>query len=209
MGVQLHKTSHLVWFLVILPALSAFLAWCLSRLVGSLVPSSFAFLIDSVGVLGAFGLLYKVFDLWAWRLPAFRDVHVVEVPIVAGRWVGHLKSSRDGHSVSYDAALEITQSFSRVKVAMYFATSRSSSLVAGFVEEPDGTPALHYEYQNVPDVDAAATMHIHYGTGKLHSVPGQPRLEGAYYNWGRDDRGNVGTMQFQFEGSALSQRLKK
>jgi hypothetical protein len=209
MGVQLHKTSHLILFLVILPALSALLAWGVSRLIAAAVPAHLIFLVDSVGALGAFGLLYKAFDLWAWRWRLFRLTGVVEVPVVAGRWVGQLKSSSDGHSTTYDAALEIKQSFNRVTVAMYFANSRSASVVAGFAEEPDGTLALHYEYQNVPDVDAAATMHIHYGTAKLHCVPGETRLSGSYYNWGRDERGHVGTMALAFESETLVHRLKK
>ena len=208
MGVQLHKASHLVWFVIILPGLSVLLAWCGSQIVSDVVPTDLLFLVDSVGILGAFGLLYKGFDLWAWRWPMFRLVRIVEAPTVEVRWIGKLKSSRDGHTTDHDAALEIKQSFSRVKVAMYFATSCSSSLVAGFVEEPNGTLALHYEYQNVPAIDATATMHIHHGTAKLHCVPGQPRLEGEYYNWGRDDRGNVGKMDFQFEGKAVLHRLK-
>ena len=209
MGVQLHKTSHLVLFLVILPVLSALLAWGVGQLIAEVVPSKLTFLVDSVGILGAFGLLYKAFDLWAWRWRVFRLARVVEVPIVAGRWVGQLTSSQDGHSTTYDAALEIKQSFNRVAVAMYFASSRSASVVAGFAEEPDGTLALHYEYQNVPDVDAAATMHIHYGTAKVHCVPGETRLSGSYYNWGRDERGHVGTMRLDFESSTLVHRLKK
>jgi hypothetical protein len=209
MGVQLQKTSHLILFLVILPVLSALLAWSVARSIAALVPSNLTFAVDSVGVLGAFGLLYKAFDLWSWRWPIFRLTRVVGVPIVAGRWVGQLKSSRDGHATTYDAALEIRQSFSHVTVAMYFANSRSASVVAGFAEEPDGTVALHYEYQNVPEVDAAVTMHIHYGTAKLRCVPSKFRLGGSYYNWGRDERGHVGTMQFEFESARLIHRLKE
>jgi hypothetical protein len=209
MGIQLHRASHFILFILVLPLLSLAAAWVCSRGVAMVVPPGWAFAVDSLGTIGAYGLLFKAFDLWLWRWPAFRSLGIVRPPLMAGRWVGSLRSSHDNHEIRHEAVVEVRQSFTSVRVAMYFAGSRSASLIAGFAQEADGGVALHYEYQNVPSVDASRTMHIHYGTATLQCVPGRPRMEGHYYNWGRDERGHYGVMEFSFESARLLGRFSQ
>lgn len=207
MGIDLNKLAHVVLFLVVLPACAILLAWALNASVQSVVPAHWLFLYDTIGVLGAYGVLYKAFDERLWRWQGFRRLSVVDVPDLNGRWIGGVKSSHDGDGAEVKAALEIRQSFTKISVAMYFPKSRSSSIVAGFSRELDGPTALHYEYQNTPVADATDTMHIHQGTASLRFIKASRHLDGSYYNWGRDDRGHVGTMTFRWECKELLEQL--
>lgn len=207
MGIDLRRTSHVVWFILILPSLSVLLAWVSFHVVAHVTWSG-AFIIDGVGVLGAYSLLYQAFDHYAWRWRLFRTLGVVEAPLMAGRWRGDLATSREGTG-PISAVVEIEQAFSHVKVCMYFPQSRSFSLMTQFVTNAHGVLALHYEYQNSPGADASATMYTHYGTARLECIPGKQRLEGEYYNRGRDDRGNVGAMTLVWQGSQLLRRFEE
>jgi hypothetical protein len=206
MGIDPKRTSHLIFFMVVLPAAAVGLAW-ISFHVLARITWHLAFALDGVGALGGYGLLYTVFDRVAWRWRIFRLLGVVEVPYMAGRWKGELRSTRPDQP-SIDAVVEIEQDFSRATVHMYFAQSRSHSLMTQFVREGNGTWALHYEYQNAPGFDAPETMHTHLGTARLTCVPAQQRIEGEYYNRGRDDRGFVGGIAATFVAAELLRRFQ-
>jgi hypothetical protein len=208
MGVNLDKHRHAIFFVVVLPSISILAAWVVNVLVQSVVGPRWLFLYDTVGVLGAYAALYRLFNERAWKWPIFRKVGVVDVPDLNGRWVGRVKSSYNEGGTELGAALEIRQTFTRIGVSLYFPQSISSSIIAGFFPEPDGPMALHYEYQNMPYADSADSMHIHRGTANLRFIRASGALEGSYYNWGRDDRGHVGTMSFSREGSELRESLE-
>jgi predicted pore-forming effector associated with SMODS systems len=207
MGVNLEKHRHVIFFVVVLPAASILVAWLINALVQSVVDARWLFLYDTIGVLGAYAALYRLFNDRAWRWPIFQKVGVVDVPDLNGRWLGSVKSSHNEGGTEVRAALEIRQTFAKVSVSLYFPQSRSSSIIAGFSSEPDGPVALHYEYQNMPHADAADSMHMHRGTATLRFIMASGALEGSYYNWGRDDRGHVGTMNFSREGSGLKESI--
>lgn len=206
MGIDPRRTSHLILFIFALPAASVGLAW-LSFHALSAVQWRGAFALDGLGALGAYGVLYKLFDRWAWRWPLFRILRVVDVPDMSGRWRGELRSSR-ADQPSIPSVVEIEQEFSRARVHMYFGRSRSYSVMAQFVRDANGVAALHYEYHNQPGYDAPETMHAHYGTARLTCIPGKSRIEGEYYNRGRDDRGYVGGISCAFAGKALLRRCE-
>jgi SMODS-associating 2TM, beta-strand rich effector domain len=205
MGIDPKRTSHLLLFMVVLPGLSVFLAW-LSFHAFSAISWSYSFALDGVGVLGAYGLLYKFFDLVAWRWRVFRFLRVVYVPDMSGRWKGTLRSSRPDQP-PIAAIVEVEQWFSRARVHMYFERSRSFSVMTQFVREGNGVSTLHYEYQNEPGFDAPVTMHPHFGTARLACIPGKQRIEGEYYNRGRDDRGYVGGIAAEYAGKVLLKRF--
>jgi hypothetical protein len=202
LGVSASKASHVAFFMFFLPAASVGWAWILSTAVSAAVGSERAFLIDTVGAVGAWGVLYTAFDRVCWKWPLFRCLGVVDVPVLEGRWTGTIRSSYDG-GTEISTALEIVQSFSHLRACLYCPQSQSASLIAGFVQGADQQLELHYEYSNEPMVEAAETMHSHPGTVVLRLVPRTNRLEGSYYNRGRDHRGHTGTMSFRFEGKRL------
>lgn len=206
MGIDPKRTSHLIFFMVVLPAAAVGVAWVSFHVLAS-ITWRLAFLLDGVGALGGYGLLYAAFDRVAWRWRIFRIVGVVEVPDMAGRWKGSLRSTRADQS-PIDAVVEIEQDFSRATVHMYFAQSRSNSLMTQFVREGNGTWALHYEYQNEPGFDAPESMHTHYGTARLTCIPGKQVLEGEYYNRGRDGRGYVGGIRANLTSKDLLRRFE-
>jgi hypothetical protein len=201
-GVEPSKASHVAFFMFVLPAMSIGLAWLLSTAVSAIFGAERAFLIDSVGAIGAWGFLYTAFDRVLWKLSLFRWVGVVDVPVLGGRWTGTIRSSFDG-GTEISAALEIAQTFSHIRACLYSPQSQSASIVAGFVRGADHQLELHYEYRNEPAIQAAETMHSHPGTVVLRHVLHTNRLDGHYYNRGRDHRGHTGTMSFGFEGKNL------
>jgi len=207
MGIDLKRIQHQVFFLVVLPACAIGLAWISNAIVAKLGLKDWTFLVESLGGLGAYGLLFLAFDHWLWRVALFRWVGVVFLPDLSGRWAGELRSSFDNHSVAHPIAVEIRQTFSAAHVCTYSVQSQSASITSAFVCEPNARYALHYEYQNIPMINAAPTMHIHYGTAALQQGADQSTLEGNYYNWGRDERGHIGTLKLTLTEKSLQYRL--
>jgi len=206
MGPDLRRTSHVLWFIVALPAMSVGVAWLCFHLL-TVVTWEYGFVIDGLGVLGAYSLLFQIFDRFAWQWRGFRWLRIVDQPFMAGRWKGVLRTSRED-TAPIQAVVEIRQNFTHAAVNMYFEHSRSFSLMTQFVNDGNGFISLHYEYQNVPEADAEPTMHPHFGTAKLECIPGKPILKGEYYNRGRDDRGHVGTMALEWVGKSLVHRFE-
>lgn len=206
MGPDLRRTSHVLWFIVALPAMSVGVAWLSFHLL-TVVTWKYAFVLDGLGVLSAYSLFFQLFDRFAWRWRIFRWLRIVEQPLMAGRWRAVLKTSRESTD-PIQAVVEIRQTFTHSTVNMYFEQSRSFSLMTQFVKDGNGFISLHYEYQNVPGADAEPTMYTHFGTARLECVPGKPTLKGEYYNRGRDDRGHVGTLFLDWVGDRLLNRFE-
>lgn len=160
--------------------------------------SSWYFLIDTIGVLGAYGLLYKMFDEHLWKYLPWNCFGVVDFPNLEGRWEGKILSSYNNRSTPYKSALEIKQTFSQIKVCMYMERSRSYSLIADFIKDETGQTSLHYEYRNEPNQRAESTMNIHLGTGSILFHADKMAIEGEYYNSPRYGRGNSGNYEFKF-----------
>src|SRR5258705_6739086 len=168
MGPDLRRTSHVLWFIIALPAMSVGIAWISFHMLG-LVTWKYSFLIAWLGVLGAYSLLYQLFDHFVWRWSIFRWLRIVSQPSMGGRWKGELKTSRED-TRPLPAIVEVRQTFGHTTVNMYFAQSRSFSLMTQFVNDGNGFISLHYEYQNVPGADAEPTMYTHFGTARLECI---------------------------------------
>ncbi len=87
MRIDPKKTAHLLFFLIILPVLSIGIAYLLNIVVHHFPSkySSWYFLIDTVGVLGAYGFLYKMFDEHLWKYLPWNCFGVVDFPNIEGR----------------------------------------------------------------------------------------------------------------------------
>lgn len=207
MGLTPSKPSHVLLFMFVLPALSIGLAWIVSSSAAAVLGTDRAFLFDSVGVIGAYGLLFALFDRHLWTLDIFRSLGVVDVPVLRGRWTGTIVSSYAA-ATEVSAYLEVVQTFSSIQVSLYSPDSRSASLLAGFVQNSTGAIELHYEYRNEPLVGTADTMHDHPGMASLRWHPIGPELVGSYYNRARDGRGHTGRLRFRFVGRSLMQAFE-
>lgn len=201
MRIDPRKTTHLLFFFVFLPALSVGLAYVFNLIVQVLstnLHSNWYFVLDTLGVLGGYGFLYKIFDLYLWKYLPWKSFGVADFPKLEGRWKGQIFSSYDNHSTPNEAILEVTQAFSEIKVCMYMKKSHSYSLVAGFVKEETGQTTLHFEYLNIPNDQADDTMNPHFGTGFLALHSDTNKVDGEYYNSPRFSRGHAGRYEFEF-----------
>ena len=211
MRIDLSKTSHILFFVILIPAFSILgvlvLHHLLSYVLQPISSTWYIPVIDTVGGIGAYSLLYGLFSKYLWKLSVFRQLGIVECPNLEGSWKGYLQSSYDHFKKKYSCVLEITQSFSSITACMYFDKSSSVSLIADFVKERNGDMALHFEYANDPNETAEETMHIHYGVAKLIYYPDSNKIKGSYYNSGQHDRGNWGMIELNYVGEDKVHKL--
>lgn len=199
MGVNLSKTSHVIFFAGVLPVLSLALAWGASKAMPN--PPFWA---ETLSPLLAYAILYGVFEKYLWSWEIFRLLGVSDSPDLRGRWEGAQRSSykQDGSNVAVPSVLEIRQSFNNIFVSAYYEKSQSSSIAASFVAV-NGNRYLFYTYDSDPNSMQEGTMQIHKGTVKLAYVPQGKKLIGAYFN----SIGNRGDMEFSFAGRELLNRF--
>ena len=180
-----------------LAVLSVGVAWILSR---ALAATSFSmpWWFDAPSTMGFFGLFYALFDRILWRGHWLSRFGVVKVPVLSGRWLGHIHSSYDEHATAHDVSVEIKQTWTELSVVLESSTSKSHTLVAAVqVKAPEGV-VLSYQYRNDPKPAAVGTMQIHYGTARLTLSEGRV-LEGDYYS-GRG-RQNYGSIRLEKQNS--------
>lgn len=149
-------------------------------------------IVGAPSLLSLYGLLFWVFDRWAWRW-RFRGLRLSAIPDLHGRWHGQIKSSHQGTSVQ--AVLEVEQTWSRIAITLTTEQSRSKSTMATLNTKDSFEQGLKYEYMNEPKVLGIETLHIHRGTAHLRFSNDGRVLEGDYYT-GRP-RHNYGELWFE------------
>lgn len=201
MNINFKKTSHIVFFAGIMPAFSLALSWGFYQTF----PEP-PFWLETLSPLVVYGLLYSLFEKYAWRWGIFKTSGIVTFPDLRGRWKGKQRSSykEDGKNVEVPAYLEISQTFSKILVRAYYEKSQSESWVASFTEI-NGTEYLFYIYDNDPNSLKAGTMQRHKGAVKLKYLPTENRLLGIYFN----SIGNHGEMIFELECQDKLYRFEK
>jgi len=180
--------------LLFLAIISIVLSWSFYKVLDS-YHKTLPWYVENPSVLFFYGLLFSVFDKWAWKI--FRKIGIVKTPNLNGKWKGYLKSSFDEHSAEIKATLEIFQDWTRIKIILNTDQSSSYSESASLViKTPEGN-YLSYQYINEPKQDAVKTMSIHRGTVILLFDEKEDTLIGEYYS-GRD-RQNFGSLYFKRE----------
>jgi hypothetical protein len=116
--------------------------------------------LDTPAVLGFYGILWKLYDGFIWRMPIGRS-NVAGIVNLRGKWNGVVDSDFNGGS-PVQATMEIDQTATRIRVSLVTDTSRSESAMAA-VRSSGAFAGLHYNYFNEPRPLAAQTMHPHRG----------------------------------------------
>ncbi|MFZ2523336.1 MAG: hypothetical protein WAW92_03030 [Minisyncoccia bacterium] len=197
MGVDLSRTSHVIFFAGVIPALSLVLAWLFSQLI----PTP-PFWLETLSPLLAYAFIYTLFEKYLWTWKIFRILGITVFPDLRGRWCGKQQSTYN--NTITEACLEIKQTFSNVSVCAHYQKSNSGSVVANFVEI-NGDKWLFYTYDSEPGSLKQGTMQMHKGTAKIKYVPSDKKLIGFYFN----SIGNQGDMDFNFDGHKLLGRFAK
>lgn len=191
-GAKLHPYStnseERARILLGIAALAFALAWVIAALIGT---AHVPFWLDVPATGSLYGILYKIFERWGWKLSAFHKLNLVSVPNLAGVWRGSISSSFDSTD-SHSVEVKITQNWTHFCVELSSQNSDSHSIV-GSIDTSVGA-VLSYQYENTPKAHAKVTMHAHRGTAVLKLSADGKCLSGEYYS-GRDRR-NYGSLEF-------------
>jgi hypothetical protein len=202
MGVNLSKTSHIIFFLVGGGLLAIIASWLFSIVIEWISPdSNIPFWVEGLSPLGAYGLLFWLFDRYLWKAPIFEKLGIVNVPNLNGRWIGKQRSTykdADGNNVSADGVLEIRQTFTSISVNTYYQKSYSSSKVGNFARN-NPICYLYYTFDNEPNSMIEETMQMHKGTVKLNYLSDSNQIKGTYFN----SIGNIGDMTYSYQQKEL------
>lgn len=177
--IDLRKPSHILFFIVVLPALSFGVSYALFLLWPD-VP----FWFESLSPLAAYGLFYSIFDRYVWKWPLFRMLGIVTLPKMAGRWYGTQLSSykKDGQKPTKSRIiLEVEQTFSHIKAATYYRRWQSQSSVSCMVML-EGEPYLMIIYDTSANVRHEDTAAHHKGVAYYRYLPGEDKIIGTYFN---------------------------
>lgn len=176
-----------IWFTVFLFLIRCVLSWADIK---SLLETSnmlelcynfYGFIGEAIGV-SAIGM--AIFNKVAWKWLWLRWMH--DVPILAPKYNGKLKSDFDG--TEYSGDLIVNQTFLSVSIQFKTNESSSSSVTATF-SNINSVSYLIYTYQNEPRAEIQDRSAMHYGTAML-DVSNPMKLEGNYYT-GRKTRGSM------------------
>lgn len=204
MKIDLTKTPQIIFFILILPISSVLCVYLINLLLRPFLQEWYSPLIDTLGFVSAYSLLYSLFNTKLWQNKIFKKLKVVSFPNLNGRWEGEILTSFNQKSKSIPAVLEIQQTFSQILIELYTAKSKSVSVAASFCPQANGSIELHYEYQNEVNESADKTMHNHSGFAKL-KLNGNT-LDGSYFNENRHLRGNTGSLNFTFQSHILQRK---
>jgi len=193
MRINENNHKNITYFLLLLVAISSFLAYLISVLL-RIHNIELPFFIEiPITAPAIYAILFEWFDKKLWKLSFFRKLGIIEAEDLNGKWVGYIKSSYDDFLSEIPADLLIAQTATTVKIRGKFNQSKSISVHEGFgTSDIDQSMALFYFYRNEPNSDATSTMSIHEGSTKLIYNKETDTLQGYYYS-GRD-RNNYGTI---------------
>lgn len=195
MGIDLKKTSHILFFVVLLPAVSFGVGW----LFAELIPDA-PFWVETLSPLAAYGILYGLFDKYAWHWPVFRLLGIVTTPDVRGRWLGEQTSSfkdPNGKHRTSRVVMEVEQTFGSTKVATYYKHWQTAHTIASFIKVDDEC-ILFIMFETEPKLSYDGEATAHKGVMRL-TQQSSAKLIGSYFN----ANGNHGEFQFKRTGYGL------
>lgn len=197
MGIDLRKTSHVLFFIVFLPGVSFGAGWGFAQLFPDL-----PFWAEGLSPLAAYGLLYGFFERFAWHWPIFRWLGVVTMPDVRGRWLGEqISSYRDGNNKPRISrtVMEVKQTFSSIKATTYYKNWQTAHCVSSFIPV-DGECVLFIMFESEPRPGYDGVVAPHKGVTRLLRQP-DATLKGTYFN----ANGNHGELLFKRTSFVLHQ----
>jgi hypothetical protein len=195
MQIDLKKQSHVLFFIVFLPALSLGIGWLSSKLI-----QNPPFWVETISPLAAYAILFALFDKIVWHWPIFKWLGIVACPDVRGRWLGEQVSSvkgANGKHITSRVIMEVSQTFSGLHVEMFYHKWHSSISAAQFLLIQN-TPTLITMFEAQPKADYDGDGVVHKGVARLTACP-DGTLTGTYFN----SSGNEGELNFRRTGYEL------
>lgn len=200
MKIDLSRTSHILFFVVFLAAVSFCAGWGFAQAFPDL-----PFWIEGLSPLGAYGLLYSLFDRFAWHWPVFRALGIVTIPDVRGRWEGEQLSSyksSNGKPVRSHTVLEIEQTFSTITTKTYYYRWNDAHAASCFLNI-DGVQFLTIIFESEPGVRHEGGGVANKGVARLQYLPKEKLIVGNYFN----TSGNYGELKLHRVNRRLLRRF--
>ena len=200
MGINLSKSSHILFFIVLLPAISLGIGYGFATLFPAL-----PFWVETLSPLGAYGVIYGLFEKHAWHWPVFRLLGIVSIPDVRGRWLGEQTSSfRDtnGKLRKSRVIMEVEQTFSTVKAITYYKHWQTAHSLSSFMPV-EGQSVLFVMFETAPRVGYEGDASAHKGVMRLTQLPDK-KLVGTYFN----AEGRSGELSFKRTRYTLHQTFE-
>jgi hypothetical protein len=186
-----------------LAIIAVVLAWAIVAVTSHL--SWPQWLVSAPSMAATFAVVYRAFDIYAWRWPVWRHLGLVGIRDLSGTYHGQLVSTfndAQGQPVTREITLQVVQSWTRLKIEMAVASGQSSSLstsALGSVTTDGAASCLTYLYKNrVNPALADADMGDHDGAADLR-IYSDGRVKGRYFN----SRPRAGTIVAQREAPVV------
>jgi hypothetical protein len=134
-----------------------------------------------VGAGAVFGVLYWIFNQYAWRWPLLSIV--VKVPNLAGEWKCAGKTFNLDGSPLYEwkGTISIYQRWDKIRVKLKTDQSASDSIAAALVCDDDDGYRLLYNYRNQPAI-GETDLTAHHGFCDLIFSKDLKSAAGEYFN---------------------------
>ena len=139
--------------------------------------------------IGLMFLLMAFFNKVAWKWKFINKF--VDMPVLAKQYTGTFVSDWQSENKTYDARLEIKQTYLTVSIVFKSGESRSYSVLST-IETINDSKRIIYNYQNEPRAELADRNTIHKGTSELW-IEDSGELVGNYYT----SRKTSGSMTFK------------
>ena len=160
---------------------------CISKAAwGVLGYNVFSYAGEAIGLMFLFMTFFNKVT-WKWRLIN----RLVDMPVLAKQYSGSFVSDWQDKNETYEASLEIKQTFLNVSIVLKTGESRSYSVLSAIDTKGD-SKRLVYIYQNEPKAELANRSTIHKGTAELW-IEDSGELVGNYYT----SRETSGSMSFK------------
>jgi SMODS-associating 2TM, beta-strand rich effector domain len=147
-----------------------------------------------VGAGAVFGVLYWLFDHFAWRWSYLSKL--VRVPDLSGNWHcdGQTINANGSKGYVWQGTVTVVQSWDKIRVRMATSQSGSNSITAALIcDEADGFHLL-YNYRNDPRI-GETELKSHLGFAELIFSKDRSSAEGEYFNG--HGRFTFGTMKLK------------
>jgi len=147
-----------------------------------------------LGAGAVFGVLYWLFDRFAWNWPYLSSL--IRVPDLSGKWLcdGRTINVDGSNGYEWHGTVTIVQSWDKIRVRLATGQSSSNSITAALIsDEADGYRLL-YNYRNDPKI-GETHLKSHLGFADLVFAEDRTSAEGEYFNG--HGRFTFGTMKLK------------
>jgi hypothetical protein len=138
-------------------------------------------ILSLVGAGVVFGVLYWMFDRYAWRWSYLNTA--LNVPCLAGDWHcdGQTINPDGSPGYKWDGIVTISQSWDKIRVRLKAKQSGSASIAAALICGDSEGCRLLYNYRNDPKI-AEVQLKSHLGFNQLLFAKDLQSAEGEYFN---------------------------